>query len=346
MAQLDYVQRFIDFLENYKDESGKPTYLEEIRRMARDKEKLLIVYITDIYSYDPILGIKVINDELNNDNSLMRAFFDKLVNLINITDATNKVKRKELALSIPLNIDIIKGQVKRLKGYVALVGHVKGNRQKVGIIPLPEDIVREVSLPIFIVSVKDELIGKLNAGDMMINGHVKKSDIVIDVDEINIDQLLKDIKLPANYTQRIINFIEYYKGGKYKKIIDEAIEEEKLKIVFARNNFREFINDLMEYDMELAIPLTRRPNYILAKYTELISFYFSTRLELKKGWLKGAKLEGEKVILSSDFLKEESIELEELIESFGATVTKNGIVISFDQYIRFLALSNFAYRNS
>jgi len=340
MAQLDYVQRFVDFLENYKDESGKPIYLEEIRRMARDKEKLLIVYITDIYSYDPILGIKVINDRLSDDDKLFQAFLDKLVSLINIIDATKKVKTEEVILSIPLNINIIKRSKQKLNGYVALVGRVKGNQQKVGIIPLPKYVVGEVSLPIFIVNVKGELVGKLNAGDMVIRGQVKKSDIKIDVGEIDIDKLLEEIKLPANYTQRIINFIEYYKGGKYKKIIDEEIEEGKYKINFA-HIMDELIDDLEEYDEELVKPFTRMFNYTLAKYGEVINFYFAARITLKKGWLKGAKLEGEKVILSSDFLKEEGIELKELAEAFEGTRTRNGVIVSFDQFVRFLAMSYF-----
>ena len=63
----------------------------------------------------------------------------------------------------------------------------KGNQQKIGIIPLPKDVIGETNLPI---------AGKLNAGDMVIRGQVKKSDITIDVEEINIDKLLETSNCP------------------------------------------------------------------------------------------------------------------------------------------------------
>jgi len=69
---------------------------------------------------------------------------------------------------------------------------------------------------------------------------------------------------------------------------------------------------------------------LLVKYGEVINFYFVARIALKKGWLKGAKLEGEKVILSSDFLKEEGFEPEELAEAFEGIRTRNGVIVSFD----------------
>jgi len=74
-------------------------------------------------------------------------------------------------------------------------------------------------------------------------------------------------------------------------------------------------------DEELVKPFARMFNYTLIKYGEVINFYFVARIALKKGWLKGAKLEGEKAILNSDFLKEEGVELEELADTFEGTRT-------------------------
>lgn len=67
---LRYSEAFLDFLRNFKDESGRLKYMDRIRRMIMFNRSSLIIDYPDLYRYDPSLAQAVIDDP---DNFLREA---------------------------------------------------------------------------------------------------------------------------------------------------------------------------------------------------------------------------------------------------------------------------------
>ncbi len=59
---LDYYERFLDFIRNYRDESGRIKYIDRIRRMILFERSSLIVEYPDLYRYDPDLAQSIIDE--------------------------------------------------------------------------------------------------------------------------------------------------------------------------------------------------------------------------------------------------------------------------------------------
>jgi replicative DNA helicase Mcm len=59
---MDYYERFLDFIRNYRDESGRIKYIDRIRRMILFNKSSLIVEYPDLYRYDPDLAQSLIDE--------------------------------------------------------------------------------------------------------------------------------------------------------------------------------------------------------------------------------------------------------------------------------------------
>ncbi len=62
LEQLDYGSRFIDFLRNFRDETGRFKYIDRIRRMINFNQHSLVIDYGDLYKYDTELAEAIIDD--------------------------------------------------------------------------------------------------------------------------------------------------------------------------------------------------------------------------------------------------------------------------------------------
>ncbi len=60
--EIGYVEKFKDFLRNYRDEAGRFKYLERIRRLINYSQTSLLIDYSDIYRYDTTLAEALVED--------------------------------------------------------------------------------------------------------------------------------------------------------------------------------------------------------------------------------------------------------------------------------------------
>jgi len=126
MTQVDYVQRFIDFIENFRDDRGELKYVKMLRQMKKKADKTLTVYFSDFYRYDWVLAVKL----LNKPEDILPKVVDELEKLINVIDSAFNVRTEEIGISFKVDADILRGLetegiVKEYEGIVILTGEVE-----------------------------------------------------------------------------------------------------------------------------------------------------------------------------------------------------------------------------
>jgi len=344
---MDYVELFIEFLENYK-ENGKPKYIEKIKKMKKRKNKkiTLTVELADVYRYNTNLGIKLINDVLSGKEELIPQILERLSSLLTVLNPSID----EIGLLIPNNIRLITGPLSEVSGisfdatgYIVFI-----DGKTIGILEPPEDI-RGETLDLLIATLDINI--PLSVGDKIyVAGRSKKKRFIINNVEtiiknedpiesrVNVKNLLSLYSLPQDYPIRLIKFLQNFKDKygryKYRETIDQMIEKgEDLEV-----NLSAY--DLLSYDKVLGEILLENPDFILPIYTEVIDFYVHIRFALKKGLLIGTKLKNEKVILSKDFIKliNESINLdmEEITYLLGGKLDRGKIIVKFTKFVDFI----------
>jgi len=343
---MDYVQEFIKFLENYK-ENGEIKYAKKIKEMTEAGERVLVVELADILRYDSKLGIKILNALLSGKDEIMHEILYNVAGLIKVL---NKDLAEGFSIRIPNRIEFLKDSDKDLNGeredFEGYVG-IKTKNGEIGIVRLFDDVVE-----IFLMKYK----GKVRVGDL-VSGfgtwkkkggrcffevkelRVEKESKMEDLEEIDLGNIAL---LPENYRERLVDFIEEYKDKngvrKYKTMIDEMIEKEEMKDIPLA------IDELLDFDKELGRPAMKDPNHVLPLYYKVIDVYVKTRFVLKKDLILWAKLKGEKVILKKDFADEmnevlgTSLTQEKIAELIGGQNKDNEIVIDFKDFVKFLAV--------
>ena len=343
---MDYVQEFIKFLENYK-ENGEVKYAKKIKEMTETGGRVLVVELADILRYDAKLGIKILNALLSGKDEIM---YEILINVVGLIKVLNKDLADGFSIKIPNKIEFLKDSDKDLDGeredFEGYIG-VKTKNGEIGIIRLFDDVVE-----IFLMKYK----GKVRVGDLVSGFGIwkKKGDrCYFEVRELRVEKesKMEDLEeidlgnialLPENYRERLVDFIEDYrdKNGvrKYKTMIDEMIEKEDIKEVPIA------IDELLDFDKELGRPVLKDPNRVLPLYYKVIDVYVKTRFVLKKDLIPWAKLKGEKVILKRDFVNEmngvlgASLTQEKIAELIGGQNKGNDIVIDFKDFVKFLVV--------
>jgi len=124
MAQVDYVQRFIDFIENFKDERGELKYIKMLKQVREKAEKTLTVYFSDFYRYDWVLAVKL----LNKPEDILPKIIDELEKLINVIDSAFNVKTEEIGIVFKVDANILLGldnTVHEYEGIVIFTGKVE-----------------------------------------------------------------------------------------------------------------------------------------------------------------------------------------------------------------------------
>ena len=126
MAQVDYVQRFIDFIENFRDERGELKYVKMLKQMRKKADKTLTVYFSDFYRYDWVLAVKL----LNKPEDILPKVVDELEMLINVIDSAFNVRTEEIGVTFKVDTDILQGLeteevVQNYEGIVILTGEVE-----------------------------------------------------------------------------------------------------------------------------------------------------------------------------------------------------------------------------
>ena len=126
MAEVDYVQRFIDFIENFRDERGELKYVKMLKQMKKKADKTLTVYFSDFYKYDWVLAVKL----LNKPEDILPKVVDELEKLFNVIDSAFNVRTEEIGITFKVDADILlgvktEGVVKDYEGIVILAGEVE-----------------------------------------------------------------------------------------------------------------------------------------------------------------------------------------------------------------------------
>ena len=126
MAQVDYVQRFIDFLENFRDEKGELKYIKMLKQMRKKADKTLTVYFSDFYKYDWVLAVKL----LNKPEDILPKVIDELEKLINVIDSAFNVRTEEIGVVFKVDVDVLprfetEEVVKDYEGIILLAGEVE-----------------------------------------------------------------------------------------------------------------------------------------------------------------------------------------------------------------------------
>jgi len=126
MAQADYVQRFIDFIENFRDERGELKYVKMLKQMRKRADKTLTVYFSDFYRYDWILAVKL----LNKPEEILPKVVDELEKLINVIDSAFNDRTEEIGITFKVDANILpeletEEVVKDYEGIVLLAGEVE-----------------------------------------------------------------------------------------------------------------------------------------------------------------------------------------------------------------------------
>lgn len=332
---MDYIEEFIEFLENYK-ENGKLKYVEKIKKVSKRKKVKLVVHLADVYKYNYVLGIRLLNEIIGGKEELIPQILERLTNRLAMINPSIS----EVRLIIPNEISLLRklkeGVQKRefhIIGYVAFI-----DKKKIGIIPPPEDIHDE-KIYILIATLKDE--SQISVGDK-ISADVKydKEFVIenVEIIEKSKEQITSKVKvweifLPNDYYKRIIKFIENFKDkhGKYKyrEMIDKIIENNKGDLDIS-------IYDLISFDKELGELVLEDPDNVFPRFMEVIEFYLQVRSALKNGLIPGAKLKGEKVILTRDFAKLLNLSMNELTYLVGSSTDNKKIVIGFGKFVEFL----------
>ena len=124
MTRVDYVQRFIDFIENFRDERGKLKYVEMLRKMRKSVNKTLTVYFSDLYRYDWMLAVKL----LNEPEDILTKVVDEIEKLISVIDSAYNTRTEEIRVVFKLDAGILlglEGAVKEYEGVVIFAGEVE-----------------------------------------------------------------------------------------------------------------------------------------------------------------------------------------------------------------------------
>ena len=342
---MDYVEKFIEFLENYK-ENGKKKYVEKIKKLKKSEKSILTVELADVYKYNRTLGIKLINDVLSGNEELIPKILERLSALLSVLNPSID----EIGLLIPRNIKLIGymeealGRTFNVIGYVAFV-----DGKRIGILQPPEDVDDE--LKILIATLNIDIL--ISAGDKISAfGRWTKEGFVIDSMEViekneeqiesrvNIKNLLSLYSLPEDYPIRLIKFLEKFKDKdgryKYKEMIDEMIEkgeEEEINLS---------VYDLLSFDKDLGKLALENPDYVLPIYMTVVNFYAQMRFALKKGLIPGAELKDEKVILTQDFIRATNTRYnmseEEIADLIGGKLENGKIIVKFGIFVAFMVI--------
>jgi len=126
MAQVDYVLRFIDFIENFRDERGELKYVKMLKQMRKKADKTLTVYFSDFYKYDWVLAVNL----LNKPEDILPKVVDELEKLINVIDSAFNVRTEEIGITFKVDADILQGVetegvLQDYEGIVVFTGEVK-----------------------------------------------------------------------------------------------------------------------------------------------------------------------------------------------------------------------------
>jgi len=347
---VDYVEMFIKFLEDYK-ENGEAKYVERIRKI-KEGESELVVELADVYKYNCALGIKLINDILSGKEELIPQILEGLYSLLSaINPSIGKFRLaipKDIVLMTEPNPEYIEEALKKTFKLTVCVVFVDGKR--VGILPLPEG-VDDKKLYLLIATLNTN--ASVSAGDVIyFVGRWEREGFVIDSVEVikkseepiesrvNVKNLLSLYSLPKDYPARIIKFLENFKDSegryKYKEMIDEMIDKAgDLKVNLS-------LDDLLSYDKELGEIAYENPDYVLPIYMRVVDFYVYTRLALKADLLPWAVLIGEKVVLTQGFVRAVSkslhkkLTIEEVAHLVGGRVRGKKIIVKFGKFVKFL----------
>jgi len=88
--ELDYGEKFKDFLKNFRDQTGSFKYIERLHRMMNTDMTSLIIDYPDLYRYDTELAERLID----NPKELLREFGDAIKDLVSSEDPEYAEKKK------------------------------------------------------------------------------------------------------------------------------------------------------------------------------------------------------------------------------------------------------------
>ena len=355
--KMDYVQKFIDFIENYTDEKGNKKYIERLKQLINERKEKLVVEMPDIYRYEPLLAIKLMNDLYINDKSLLNTISEMLYKLLVMLYGRIDIERIEIefpaydyTLMGVFPGEENKQQEEEFEGYVVFVGLIERKivpQQKIVVAELPENVKGD-KITMRLMVLEGNLVRKVKPGDKVRvrvtweKGedneiqYLKVKDLVVeqhnelsDVNEVPISGLMSDYadKAPVYFIHKIIDFLEYFRDEKgrfkYREIADNIITK----------GYREIpldINDLKEFDADLYTLALLFTDVFNSAFNEAFNHYIGIRSTIKEGRLPGIKLIEENgkeyVIITSEHIKflnsltKLNLGLEEYAKIFGGHV--------------------------
>ncbi|MEB3860774.1 MAG: minichromosome maintenance protein MCM [Desulfurococcales archaeon] len=89
-VEIGYVEKFKDFLRNYRDEAGRFKYLERIRRLINYNQTSLLIDYSDIYRYDTTLAEALVEEP----DKLLKEAGEAIREIVRVEDPEYAEKRK------------------------------------------------------------------------------------------------------------------------------------------------------------------------------------------------------------------------------------------------------------
>jgi len=95
-SQVDYADRFRDFIRNFRDEAGNFKYMDKVYRMINFDLQSITVDFSDLYSYDPELAEALVEDPV----TVLKEASQALYEIVEIEDPEYARRKKKFLVRV------------------------------------------------------------------------------------------------------------------------------------------------------------------------------------------------------------------------------------------------------
>ena len=313
---MNYLENFIDFIENFRDENGETKYLNRINEMIEKKRKVFVIDFLDLYNFNYRLILPLFSQE-KIYNEIGKALYTLLSNR-GYSDFSGFYINGEAI--VPRIVDY--GSVVFEGGIVVdtelFAATILSSPPPIQEMPRLEII--GTTAPIHLepgdVIVFDSIIEPLDESSPPFTYFHYVADALI-LKNLNIRG--GSAKRDIDAVSRLTDFIE----SKYKDEIKNGV---KLKAPFIHIDF----NEIESFDKDLAQTVSNNLSSMVKPFHSVFKSYILTFLAINDGWIHK---EGDKLIIG-EIPRAEGRKLENIVKELGV---KEGDTFEFSVFIKTVA---------
>ena len=313
---MNYLENFIDFIENFKDENGKIKYLNRINEMIKKKSKIFVIDFLDLYNFNYRLTLPLFSQDKEIYKEIGKTLYTLLSNR-GYGDFSGFYINGEAI--VPKIVDY--GSVVFEGGIVVdtelFIATILSSPPPIQEMPRLEII--GTTAPIHLepgdVIVFDSIIEPLDDLPPFTYFHHIADALILKNLDIRRDSAKRDIDVVS----RLVDFIE----SKYKEEIKDGV---RLKAPFIHIEF----NEIENFDKDLAQTVSSNLSGMVKPLHSVFKSYILTFLAINDGWIHK---EDDKLIIG-EIPRAEGRKLENIVKELGV---KKGDTFEFSVFIKTVA---------